>query len=170
MYICVTKLTGFCFFWRIRINVRAPISGPGCNEVSRKVIANTTEECPELFSSDFFYRGLEGGQYFHEGQNCSKIFLPIGHNTSVGGTKHLIITKERLVLASVPYAPNESFFHEGQKFTILNFIRDIIRERAYASPDFIHQGPMSQFSIRLCITRIGFQYSDATNTIVLGIN
>ena len=32
---------------------------------------------------------------------------------------------ERLFLASAPYVPHESFFHQGQKHTILNFIRGI---------------------------------------------
>ena len=32
--------------------------------------------------------------------------------------KFLIIAKERLFFASVPYAPHESFFHQGQKHII----------------------------------------------------
>jgi hypothetical protein len=32
-----------------------------------------------------------------------------------------------LVLASVPYVTHESFFHQGQKYTILKFIRCIFR-------------------------------------------
>jgi hypothetical protein len=41
------------------------------------------------------------------------------------GAEYLIITKERLVLVFVHYDPIESFFHQGQKYTISNFIRGI---------------------------------------------
>ena len=65
--------------------------------------------------------------FFHQGQKC-KIFLPPqkkcllwGHNTQEVA-EYLIY---RLVLASAPYAPAESFFHRGQKHTISNFIRGI---------------------------------------------
>ena len=52
--------------------------------------------------------------------------MPLGHNRQEDGAEYIIITKERLVLASAPYAPNESFYHQAQKHTILNFIRGIL--------------------------------------------
>ena len=41
------------------------------------------------------------------------------------GAEYLIIAKKGLVLASAPYAPHDSFFHQVQKHFILNFIRGI---------------------------------------------
>ena len=41
--------------------------------------------------------------------------------------RYLIVTKEKLVLASASYASHESFSHQGQKNTILNFIMGIFR-------------------------------------------
>ena len=51
----------------------------------------------------------------------------LGHNTQEGGwAEYLTITKERLFLASAPYAPHEkNFFHQRQKLTISKFIKGI---------------------------------------------
>ena len=43
------------------------------------------------------------------------------------GAEYLIIGKERLVLASDPYVPHESFFRQRQKHTISNFFSGIFR-------------------------------------------
>ena len=48
------------------------------------------------------------------------------------GLEYLIIDKEILVLASAPYASNESFLHPGQKNNISNFIRGIFPLRPTA--------------------------------------
>ena len=44
-----------------------------------------------------------------------------------GGQKKFLggRTKVRLVLESVPYAPHNRFFHQGQNYTIMIFIRGI---------------------------------------------
>ena len=74
--------------------------------------------------------------------------MPLEHNTKEGGgAKYLIIAKERLVLASASYAPNESFYHQGQKNNISNFI---FRGEAYALSILIYQGHMPHGSTRLC--------------------
>ena len=56
-----------------------------------------------------------------------------------GGTRYIIINKDRLILASALYVPHESFFHQGQKHTILNFIRGILNMGggAYAPYDWL---------------------------------
>ena len=48
-----------------------------------------------------------------------QIFSPWGNTDKKGRrAEYLIITKERLVLGSAPYAPHECFFHQGEKHTI----------------------------------------------------
>ena len=51
------------------------------------------------------------------------------------------VLHKRLVLASVPCAPHERFFHYGQKHTSSNFIRGILRGGICTS-DSIYQGHM----------------------------
>ena len=46
------------------------------------------------------------------------------------GAEYLIRIKDILVLASAPYTPNESFFHEGQRHNIWHM----------PLPDYIHNG------------------------------
>ena len=86
--------------------------------------------------SDFiFYGFMLWQQYSHRGL-IAEIFLPplkkillLGHNRQEGeGAACLIITKEILVLASGSIDLNKSFFfYQGQKHTISNFIRGILR-------------------------------------------
>ena len=61
--------------------------------------------------------------------------MPLGHNRQEGVVDYLMITKNRLVLASTPH---ESFFHLGQKDTFSKFIRSIFR----GAINLIHQGHM----------------------------
>ena len=59
----------------------------------------TSVKCPGFFSSV-------------AKKNSAKIFSTLGPNTQEGGgAENPIIAKNRLVLASAPYAPHESFFH-----------------------------------------------------------
>ena len=70
-------------------------------------------------SANIFIMLNMGENFFHhKWQN--RAFWDI---TEREGGEYLIITKEILILASASYAPHESFFHQGQKHTISNFIR-----------------------------------------------
>ena len=62
----------------------------------------------EIFSSGAKSR-LEGAKKIYP----LKRFLPPGHNKQEGRAEYLIMAKERLVLASAPYAPHNSFFIRG---------------------------------------------------------
>ena len=42
------------------------------------------------------------------------MFWPLGHDRQEGGAKYLIMTKERLILASSPNPPWELFFIRGR--------------------------------------------------------
>ena len=66
----------------------------------------------------------EGQKYFQKEQNrargAQKFLTPLtfvlflGHNRQEGeGVEYLIIAKERLVLVSAPFAPHDSFIHQG---------------------------------------------------------
>ena len=85
-----------------------------------------TEACPGFFSlgaDSIFSRGgkkITKGRIAPEGRK--KISTPWAYQTRGGGAEYLIITKEGIVLASASYAPNESYFYQGQKYTILNFL------------------------------------------------
>ena len=63
----------------------------------------------EIFLSDAELR-LKGADYFLPPSPILKNTLPLGIKTR-GEAENLSITKERLVLVSAPYAPNERFFH-----------------------------------------------------------
>ena len=100
-----------------------------------KSLDEWTEACPGFF----FIRGriaLEGGRIPPPPRNS----LPLEHNT-VKVKEYIIITKYRLILASAPYAQrqHECFFHQGQKHTILYFIRGIFRGGIF-HPGKMHQG------------------------------
>ena len=86
----------------------------------------------------FFIRGkflLKGGGkiIFIMVRIAKNIYLPKKSkthgalHTRGGWTEYLTITNKRLVLASVPIASFESFFHQGLKHTIKNFIKGILR-------------------------------------------
>ena len=82
---------------------------------------------------DFFF--IRGKSKFIR----SKIDCPY-KQISIPGAEYLIKTNERLALTSAPYATNDSFFHQGQKHTILNFIRGISRGGGICppTPNLIH--------------------------------
>ena len=93
-------------------------------------LQGSSEACSEFFSSVRFH--FKGQKYFHQRQIfCSphlEKILPLGNNNrrgGAGGAEYLIITEDKLVLTSAPYAHHESFFNQGQKHTSLNFIRGI---------------------------------------------
>ena len=55
-----------------------------------------------------------------------KKYLPLGHNTQEGVAEYPI-AKDRLVLVYAPYVPHVSFFYQGQKHFIPNFIRGMFK-------------------------------------------
>ena len=63
-----------------------------------------------------------------------------------GGAEYLIITKDRLVLASALYHLHESYFHQGQKHTFGISLGASYLKGAYAPPGFIYQGHMPLIS------------------------
>ena len=77
------------------------------------------EQIPFLVGEEIFSSGAElrprGWKKFLP---SLKKILPLGHNRLL----YYNITKESLLLASAPYAPKETFFHQGQKHTISNLI------------------------------------------------
>ena len=75
-------------------------------------------------------------------------FLPLGYNRQEG-VDYLIITKERLVLASAHMPSKESFFHKGQKHTISNFFRGIFRWGICPLLWFDSSGAFSPYAPRL---------------------
>ena len=102
------------------------------------MIGQWSEACPT--GAYTIFRGwrnilIRGGKFCPS----SKIFLPYGKRDK-RGAEYLIITKERLVLVSAPI-PQWELFHQGQKHTILNLIRGILRG-GYMSPRIIHQWHM----------------------------
>ena len=68
--------------------------------------------------AEIFYQGKTRSKESKQFSAPAKKILPLGHNTK----NYLIITKERLILAS---APNESFFFRGTN------IQFIISSEAY---------------------------------------
>ena len=72
----------------------------------------------EPSGADSILRGEEGQRYFHQMQNRALNNSAPQAKQTREGTEYLIITKER---------PHRTFFHHGQKNTILKFIRDIPR-------------------------------------------
>ena len=69
---------------------------------------------------------------FHFQEGGGEIFSPYFFSASGAyhtrwGAEYLITSKERLVLASAPYAPHLSFVHEGQKHNTLNLIRGMFK-------------------------------------------
>ena len=78
----------------------------------------------DFFSSEIFSSGAESPL------PLLRIFCP-------WLAEYLIITKKRLNLASAPFALHESFFHQGQKHNISNYIREICPTAGHASVERI---------------------------------
>ena len=82
--------------------------------------------CPGVFHQGQIIL-LWGQKCFHQGQNCANRYK---NNSATSprikeGADYLIITKERLVLASAPYVQH-GVFYQGQKHTIFIFIRGML--------------------------------------------
>ena len=84
------------------------------------------------------------GAKLHRNAQEEFLFLPqqlhLGHNRHEDGAKYLMITKERIVLASDPYALPESFFIKGQKCPLwLHTPLSIALYKVITLPNFQYQ-------------------------------
>ena len=68
-----------------------------------------------LIRAELFLSGVKLQKIY---TSLKKVQPPGALHTRGGGVEYLIITKKRLVLASVPIASFESFFHQGLKHTV----------------------------------------------------
>ena len=78
-----------------------PFQGKGRNII---IIYRSRLKCEKLFSAP----------------PPQVLFLPPGHNTEERVANYLIITKDRLVLASAPYSPIKAFFIRGRNLFFQN--------------------------------------------------
>ena len=96
---------------------------------------------PLKYSNNYnyiFLRILRLGNIFTWGRIKRKQFYP--PKNSATGAEYLIITKARLVLASAPCAPNNSFFNQWRKYTILNHNKGIFRWGAFLEEGIFRGG------------------------------
>ena len=123
-----------------------------------------------IFSSGVDYASFR--KFFHQKQNLARraifffCFPPPpkkkksfsqGHNRQEGwvGAEYLNITKDRLVLASAPYAHYESFFHQGLKHTNSNTIK---HEKLWCYSKYVSSNSKDCSGIWSADTQISFCY------------